>query len=271
MECLPTPGYGADLKWLYEDVPVYENAQRAGLDSVSYFTSDAWIKEIWKDFKSMRTSPEDEAMLERLVRGAKLPLYVDYSCMPYWHGILATPANLKKFKIPDEAINSGGYEKEGNHWVPYSAMHPEGRKLYRMMWQAGAKQVVEDGADALFYELFNEAAYDDPSPYNRGLFVSRLKAKYGSVDALNKVWRTSYKSFEEVAAFKSRSENPALFVEWCKFMEDCFVSSSPSSVSTPSKRSTSALTPLSASKPSAPRTTESSPATTSTSTSFPRS
>ena len=223
-ECLPTPGYGPDLKWLYEDVPVYENAQRAGLDTIGYYTSDGWIKDsISKDFKSMRASKEDEAMLDRLITGAKLPLYVDYSIMPSWHGALATPSGLAKFKIPAEALNAGGYDKESNHWVPYSATHPEGRKLYRLMWQDGARQIVRDGADVLFYELFNESAYDDPSPYNRGLFVQRLKARYGVVESLNKTWRTHYKSFEEVGSFKSRSDNPALLVEWCKFMEDCFV------------------------------------------------
>ncbi len=224
-EYLPTPGYDASLKWLYEDVPDYERAQRVGLDSLSFFTNESWIRSsgIVKDFTDMRTVPEEDAWLDRFIADSKLPLYVDYSCMPYWHGLLATKPYLEKKAIPLEALNVGGYEKEANHWVPYSVTHPEGRKLYRLMWEDGARRVLAKGGKALFYELFNEPAYDDPSDYNRALFAERMKAKYGGIEKLNKDWRSDYKSFEDIAKFKNRSDTPGLYVEWCKFMEDSFV------------------------------------------------
>ena len=53
--------------------------------------------------------------------------------------------------------------------------NPEGRKLLTEIWQDGARMVVENGAQALFYELFNEPAYNDPSPNNRTLFVAALR------------------------------------------------------------------------------------------------
>ncbi len=35
----PTAGYPVDLKWLYEEVINYQNAQRVGFDTLSYFAS----------------------------------------------------------------------------------------------------------------------------------------------------------------------------------------------------------------------------------------
>ncbi len=49
-----------------------------------------------------------------------------------------------------------------------------------------------------------------------------MAKKYADIAALNKAWRTSYGSFAEAGDFKSRADNPALHVEWGKFMEESF-------------------------------------------------
>lgn len=214
----PRPGYDKSLSWLYERVPDYEAAQRIGFDSMSQFVPEMWVAQFFPGFKSFMHNKDDIDAFEWHLKELKLPVYVDFTCAYWLNGRL-----VDNKKLPKEALNSGGYEyHDGNHWVPYSMTHPEGKKLYMTMFTEGAKWVKRLGADALFYELFNEPGYNDPSPYNRKLFADWLKAKYGDVSKLDKVWRASYKSFEEVSSFKSREDNPCLFVDWSKFMEECF-------------------------------------------------
>ncbi len=215
----PTEGYPKSLSWLYEEMLDYERAQRIGFDSVGYFIPDSWIP---KNYGKNIGCGVDEGALTECLRTLALPVYVDFTCAGWSQGKLLKP-ELRKDKIPSEAFNVGGDMGECNHWVPYSATHPEGRKLYAMMWESGARHLKEAGGKALFYELFNEPAYNDPSDFNRGLFVKRMTEKYGTIEALNADWRTSYADFEQLGRFKSRADNPALFVEWGKFMEDAFV------------------------------------------------
>jgi len=212
-----TAGYPDALKWLYEQPLRYETAQRAGFDTVGYFTPPGWMTELYGPDATDWWHKRNEEDLGRFISAIGLPLYVDYTCAPWAHGMLTGGD-----RIPAEARNAGGSEATFNHWVPYSATHPEGVKLYRAMWAYGAKHALANRGRPLFYELFNEPAYDDPSAYNRGLFVQRLQRLYGTTEQLNAAWGTRYGSFEDVGRFKDRTDNPALFVEWCKFMEDAF-------------------------------------------------
>ena len=40
---------------------------------------------------------------------------------------------------------------------------------------------------------------------------------------MNRLWKSSYASFEAASRFKDQKENLGLFVEWGKFMEECAV------------------------------------------------
>lgn len=213
-----TSGYPDELKWIYDEPLDYERAQRLGFDALGYFTQDDWQREIAPGHKTISWPPDREFMSGFFAR-ARLPFYVDFTCAPWSNGSLAGDRG-----VPAGAKNSRGAESESNHWVPYAVLHPEGRKLYRAMWEAGARHLKEAGGRALFYELFNEPAYDDPSDYNRAEFSKWLEGKYGGIAKLNTTWRTHYADFAAIAKFKSRYDNPALFVDWSKFMEDAFVS-----------------------------------------------
>jgi hypothetical protein len=213
----PTAGYDASLKWLYEDVLGYEAAQRLGFDTASYFVPEGWFVEQYGPDALSAWNRQNDEDLKAFIAGIGLPLYVDFTASPWSHGMLRD-----RPYVPREALNSGGVNMPLNHWVPYSATHPEGLRLYRAMWEYGVRHMKESGGRALFYELFNEPAYHDPSDYTRRLFAERLAKEYGTIQALNDAWHTNYRTFEEAAAFKDRSDNPALFVEWCKFMEDAF-------------------------------------------------
>ncbi len=97
-----------------------------------------------------------------------------------------------------------------------------GRKLYQAMWRAGVREMTAGGNPLLLFELFNEPAWDDPSPYNRKLFAEFLRERYTTPEAMNRQWNSSYTDFEAAADFQSSSENPGLCVDWSKFLESGF-------------------------------------------------
>lgn len=217
----PTTGYGPDLAWLYEQPLTWEAAQRLGLDSLGYFVSDAWISGYRPGYTSFLHRPEDERFLTTWLQGAQLPVYVDCTCFPWTHGALAKAASTAGSSGPPEALNAGGAEGEHNHWVPYSACHPAGIALYRALWESAVRGVRERGLQPLFYELFNEPAYDDPGVVPRAQFAARLSATYVTVAALNHAWGATYASIADAADDQSH-RCPARAVAWGRFMEDCF-------------------------------------------------
>ncbi len=214
----PTAGYPAELCWLYEDPFDAQVARRLGFDTWSIFTVDRWIQQrVDPGYGSFQGSSRESAELERMVRAVDLPLYVDFTCAPWSHGTLHHSS-----VIAEAAKNVGGIEGEGNHWTPYSATTPEGRELYRLMWEDGVRLVVGNGGKPLFYELFNEPAYDDPSPANRALFAVWLRERHGDIATLNRRWRTAHADFAAAAAFAKKGDHHGRFVDWSEFMEDRF-------------------------------------------------
>ena len=100
--------------------------------------------------------------------------------------------------LPPEAWTVGH-----NHWMPYSIVHPKGRRIWLHMWQEGAKDLLAHGVKPWCYELLNEPACSDESDYAKKVFAGRMKARFG------KDWE---KSLTGVARR----------VEYAKFIEECF-------------------------------------------------
>ncbi len=78
------------------------------------------------------------------------------------------------------------------------------------------------------WQLDNEISAVSFDPETRAQWHAWLKAKYGTVDKLNKEWTTAYWSetydtFDEVPARES-SENPGLLLDWKHFVTDTWVS-----------------------------------------------
>lgn len=215
----PTAGYPENLKWLYESPLDYKNAQRIGFDSSGTVTPVTdWVRKYKEDFTCFMWPPYEWEASSELIRNAGQMLCVDYTSAPWAHGIMAT-GDFAKY-LPEGALNSGGWASERNHWMPYSAGHPAGRRIYNEMWRTGAEFVLKSGGTPLVYELLNEPAYSDKSEYNRNEFADRMRSKFVTIDNLNDALATTYKSFEEIANFSRETEYPGLFVEWSKFMED---------------------------------------------------
>ncbi len=219
----PTKGYPDSLKWLYEQVIDYETAQRVGLDTISYFASESWLTQIDPNYKSFLFDQATRDALTKVRRDCGLPLQVDFTAAPWSHGMLQANRAQYQEKLPETVFNSMGVMGDSNHWVPYCLADQAGREMYLKMWRSGAEELKASGGQALMYELFNEPAYHDPCPANRKNFIAFLKSRYGSLEKVNLTWNTAYKSFEDIENFKSRTDSPALFVEWSKFMEDEFL------------------------------------------------
>ncbi len=211
----PTSGYPASLKWLYEAPLTYENAVRLGFNSIGVCASREWV---WKSVGEKRKSRDQR--YEIFFR-AGLPVHQDMGGFTPWGpGLIANRKSFRE-KFDPDAFNR--YDnRHGNHWVPYSVNHPQGRGFYFSHWNNGIDESQRKGGRAFRYELFNEPAYNDPSPYNRKRFVKFLKEKYGTVAAMNKIWKSEYPSFEAASQFKAQGDCAGLFVDWCKFMEKSF-------------------------------------------------
>ena len=210
---VPTYGYPPSLKWLYETTQNYEDLQRLGFDTVGTGLPNDWMRKYRKRFIHLRAN--DEMFLRYAKSG--LPLYVDFTAAEWSHGGLkyaeGMPPAKEAFTVPGRSY----------HWMPYSANAPEGRQLWREMWEGGAEFLKKRGIKPFMYELFNEPDYDDLSEYNRKLFAKKMKSKYGGkISRLNAEWGASYSNFDEISGFKNYDENAGLFVEWVKFMEDSF-------------------------------------------------
>lgn len=221
---LKIPGVPESLGWLYNTYPDYDYLQRVGFDSIGAKAPPYFLKEYSKTVKinAMADSPAVAAE-QKQVWQSGLPVYVDITCFEYQEGSLAFGfMGCKKSDIPEEARNTR-YNTPWNRWAPYSFMHPAGREIYRKMWTNAADFARKQGTRVLAYELFNEAGYNDPSEYNRNLFIGYLKRRYKTPEAMNRLWRSNYASFEDASRFKDQRENLGLFADWGKFMEECVV------------------------------------------------
>ena len=136
-----TPGYIPELKWLYQEMPGYDNLQRLGLDGIGYEAPMDWFHKFNPDQKVRRR--DDKKYAGAIASG--LPLYVDFTASTWSHGALWLKD--KKAKAPG-----------GHHFMPYSIVTEEGRNIWKTMWTEGAKDTIAMGWKPWCYELFNEPA-----------------------------------------------------------------------------------------------------------------
>lgn len=136
-----TPGYIDGLKWLYQAMPGYEDLQRLGLDAIGYEAPMDWFHQFNPNQKVRRR--EDKKYAAAIASG--LPVYVDFTASEWSHGALW---------LKDEKAKSA----PGHHFMPYSILSDEGRKVWLTMWIEGAKDTLAMGWKPWCYELMNEPA-----------------------------------------------------------------------------------------------------------------
>ncbi len=250
------------LEWLYNRMPNYEASQRLGIDAGGFYAPLNWMNRVYRPWNKRR-DPAFEGPKYGITIGNGLSMYVDMTASEWAHGSIwhadipidpdskVRPETCKKEGHEGELCNhkecgaelgtpgrlsNEAWTQGHQHWMPWSIVHPQGRSLYKHLWE-GASIDARDAAKAVgnrpwCYELLNEPACWDESAYAKKLFAETMKKKYGSIDKLNAAWAASeshgekrYASFEELATAYGKGGNPtAYLVEYTKFTEDCFAS-----------------------------------------------
>ncbi len=109
---------------------------------------------------------------------------------------------------------------------------------YRELAHGIAEKMAErygHNPDVVGWQLDNEYANDSFDPEARAQFHLWLKRKYGSIDTLNTLWTTrywsqTYDNFDEIPV-RAREENPALLLDWRRFVSDTWKSYSENQIS----------------------------------------
>lgn len=105
-------------------------------------------------------------------------------------------------------------------FIPLCPEHPDGDRYYRDYMTGGVKTALKNHANIYTYELFNESAYGCQCRYNAAEFARRMKQKYGTIQAANKVWGTIFDDFGDVADITNFQQYRKLWPDWCKFSAD---------------------------------------------------
>ncbi|MEM6333015.1 MAG: beta-galactosidase [Planctomycetota bacterium] len=135
--------------------------------------------------------------LEELVDRVDVPFHVDAVCWPWTLG-KPVVQNL----VPDEVVTQGRH-----HWVYYRIIGP-GRDLWLDMWRIYAQRYADANANVLTFELMNEPSYLSQSEDHLAEFEVWLGERFASVDAMNRLWGTSFESFADAAHRTDNHANP---------------------------------------------------------------
>jgi beta-galactosidase len=120
-----------------------------------------------------------------------------------------------------------GVRDEHGNRQQFSFADTKYRELARDIAERMAKRYGHN-PDVVGWQIDNELANDSFDPEATQQWHAWLKQKYGTLDALNKRWTTAYWSetydnFDEIPA-RSHNENPALLLDWKRFVTDTWVS-----------------------------------------------
>jgi beta-galactosidase len=124
-------------------------------------------------------------------------------------------------------VNEDGTRDEHGNRQQFSFADAKYRELARDIAERMAKRYGHN-PDVVGWQIDNELSAVSFDPEAKQQWHAWLRKKYGTVDALNKRWTTAYWSetydtFDEVPAH-SRDENPALLLDWDRFVTDTWVS-----------------------------------------------
>ena len=139
----------------------------------------------------------------------------------------APPAWLTS-KYPDTLrVDEDGKRAEHGNRQHFSFTSPQYRRF--------AKRIAEQMAihyghnpNVIGWQIDNELAAPSFDDSAKSAFHAWLKARYGTIAELNRRWTTSYWSqtydtFDQIHAH-SRGQNPALLLDWKRFVTDTWVS-----------------------------------------------
>ena len=135
----------------------------------------------------------------------------------------APPAWLTQ-KYPDTLrVSEDGVRDEHGNRQQFSFASTRYRRFAHDIAERMAKRFGHN-PDVVGWQLDNEYAADSFDPDAKAQFHAWLQHKYGSIDALNRRWATAYWSqtydnFEQIPV-RADHENPALLLDWKRFVSD---------------------------------------------------
>ena len=147
----------------------------------------------------------------------------------------AAPPAWLTTKYPETLrVDENGVRDEHGNRGQFSFTSPEYRRFTRLIAEQMAIHFGHN-PNVVGWQLDNE--YGDPSfdPSAKQQFHDWLRQKYGAIANLNQHWATAYWSqtydnFEEIPA-RQDNENPALLLEWKRFVSDSWKSYSENQIS----------------------------------------
>ncbi len=140
----------------------------------------------------------------------------------------AAPPAWLTTKYPDTLrVNEDGVRDEHGNRQQFSFASTRYRQFAR---EIAAQLAAHFGKNpnVVGWQLDNEYAAPSFDAEARAQFHAWLKQKYGTIDNLNRHWTTaywsqSYDNFDEIPV-RERNENPALLLEWKRFVSDTWKS-----------------------------------------------
>ena len=149
-----------------------------------------------------------EGLSREFERAAKANIKADMLLSPHW--------------FPDWARKQGPDMATDRHGgIDYVIDHPVARKAIEN-WLKVVAPGLKDKPALMSFNLANEPDYwhSGKDPFSRPLWITYLKTRHGSIDALNRLYGTTYAGFGEVCVpmgeGKTTGEHCAYY-DWCNF------------------------------------------------------
>ena len=147
----------------------------------------------------------------------------------------AAPPDWLTTKYPDTLrVSENGVRDEHGNRQQFSFTSPRYRKFAHDIAEQMAIHFGHN-PDVVGWQLDNEYAAPSFDPSAQDQFHAWLKNKYGSIANLNNLWTTAYWSqtydnFDEIPV-REDHENPALLLDWKRFVSDTWKSYSVNQIS----------------------------------------
>ncbi len=147
----------------------------------------------------------------------------------------AAPPAWLTTKYPETLrVDENGRRDEHGNRAQFSFASTKYRELAHGIAEAMAKRYGHN-PNVVGWQLDNEYGQDSFDPDARAQWHAWLKKKYGNIDRLNTLWTTQYWSqtydnFDEIPAHE-KDENPALLLDWRRFVSDTWKSYSENQIS----------------------------------------
>jgi hypothetical protein len=175
--------------WIYQDLFTHEAICRLGFNA---YSATMPPQPMWDAFGYQgKRLDQDPARLGATSKRLGVPFYVDTVCWPWSVGRMGL--DKENTPLPPTALTDGR-----NHWMPYR-LTGDGRDVWLRMWRIYAQRYRDAGVPVIGFELLNEPAYLGRSADHVAGFAAWLAQRYGELAKMNRVWGTTFASWQEAA------------------------------------------------------------------------